>query len=76
MLRFANSTERKATVSTWHLSSCSNVNNKVVTFCDEMLESDVTKKDLNMVANYGKILINHQVKKIQKQIILFLLNKM
>ena len=54
MLRFANSTKREATVSTRHLSFCPNVNNKVINFSEETLESDVTEKDSNVTVDYGK----------------------
>ena len=54
MLRFANSTERQATVSTRHLSFCPNVNNEVAIFCDETLESDFTEKGSNVALDSGK----------------------
>ena len=41
-------------MSTRHLSPCPNVNNEVVNFCDETLESDVTKNDLNVAVDSGE----------------------
>ena len=67
MLRFANSTKREATVSTRHLSFCSNVNNKVVNFCNETLESDVTEKDSNVTADYSKNINKPSSKKNSKE---------
>ena len=45
--------DRKATISSRHLSPCLNVNNKFVN-CDETLESDVTKNDSNVAVDSGK----------------------